>query len=371
MNFDRLKLLFLANKKRISVIFAMILFVAATGVTCAFNLKKDVTVTVNEHKAGVTAETKVIQNANLNHTVRELLETNAYPTDNSYKVSADLDASIRDVDNISIDKLVTGTVSVDAQNMAYSSGAATVGDLLTELGVTLGATDQVSPAVETPLTSDITAITVTRVEVKEEQREEEIPFATTETEDASIASGTTQVDTQGVNGKKVVTEKVTYSNGQPVSRELVKENITTAPVNQVQRKGTAAAGSTASAASAASTTSTTTGNATAGLSASDFDLVCAIVQHEGGSSYEGALAVMSCVMNRCDKSGSGPVAVLTAPGQFSSYLDGYYTQFLGNTSSTVQQAVTDCLNGTRSHPYTSFRSYETSGSVCIGGNWFF
>lgn len=105
-----------------------------------------------------------------------------------------------------------------------------------------------------------------------------------------------------------------------------------------------------------------------------FDLICAIVQHEGGSSYQGALAVMSCVMNRCDSGrwgGTDPVSVLTAPGQFSSYLGGYYRQFLGRSSLEVQQAVLDCLNGTRSHPYQSFRSYPTSGSVNIGGNWFF
>lgn len=106
----------------------------------------------------------------------------------------------------------------------------------------------------------------------------------------------------------------------------------------------------------------------------NFDLICAVVQHEGGASYESALAVMSCVMNRCDSGawgGTDPVSVLTAPGQFSSYLDGYYTQFLGRTSTEVQRAVIDCMNGKRSHPYTSFRSYPTWGSTNIGGNWYF
>lgn len=106
----------------------------------------------------------------------------------------------------------------------------------------------------------------------------------------------------------------------------------------------------------------------------NFDLICAIVQHEGGASYESALAVMSCVMNRCDSGrwgGTDPVSVLTAPGQFSSYLDGYYVQFLGRSSAEVQRAVIDCMNGKRSHPYQSFRAYPTFGSVNIGGNWYF
>lgn len=106
---------------------------------------------------------------------------------------------------------------------------------------------------------------------------------------------------------------------------------------------------------------------------SDFDLICAIVAHESGPSYEGAMGVISCVMNRVDGGwGSSAVGVLTAPGQFASYLDGYYTQFLGNAPSYVQQAVRDCMEGgVRSHNYTSFRSYQTSGSVNIGGNWYF
>lgn len=105
----------------------------------------------------------------------------------------------------------------------------------------------------------------------------------------------------------------------------------------------------------------------------DFDIICAIVASEGGTSYEGAMGVISCIMNRVD-AGYGPdaISVLTAPGQFASYLDGYYIQYLGNAPAAVQQAVIDCMEGgIRSHNFTSFRSYQTSGSVNIAGNWYF
>lgn len=106
----------------------------------------------------------------------------------------------------------------------------------------------------------------------------------------------------------------------------------------------------------------------------DFDTICAIVAHEGGTSYEGAMGIISCVMNRVDAGyGSNAISVLTAPGQFASYIDGYYTQYLGgNYPDTVKQAVIDCMEGgIRSHNYLNVRSYQTSGSVCIGGNWYF
>lgn len=118
-----------------------------------------------------------------------------------------------------------------------------------------------------------------------------------------------------------------------------------------------------------------TGNATESTANTNMDLICAIVAHEGGTSYEGSLAVISCVMNRVDAGnwgGSDALSVLTAPGQFASYLDGYYTQYLGADIPEVRAAVTDCMDGgLRSHPYTSFRSYETDGSVNICGNWYF
>ncbi|MBR0384538.1 MAG: cell wall hydrolase [Eubacteriaceae bacterium] len=107
----------------------------------------------------------------------------------------------------------------------------------------------------------------------------------------------------------------------------------------------------------------------------NFDLICAVVQQEGGASYEGALAVITCIMNRADSGrwgGHDPVSVITAPGQFSAYLDGAYTRYLGCSSIAVQNAVHDCIGkGVRLHPFQSFRSYPTPGSTFIVNQWFF
>ena len=107
----------------------------------------------------------------------------------------------------------------------------------------------------------------------------------------------------------------------------------------------------------------------------NFDLICAVVQQEGGASYEGALAVITCIMNRADSGrwgGNDPVSVITAPGQFSAYLDGTYTRYLGCSSAAVQNAVRDCIGkGVRIHPFQSFRSYPTPGSTFIVNQWFF
>lgn len=103
------------------------------------------------------------------------------------------------------------------------------------------------------------------------------------------------------------------------------------------------------------------------------DFICAVVAAECNSSYEGSLAVISCVMNRVDSGkwgGKDAVSVLKAPGQFAAYLDGPYKKYLGGKyPDYVKQAVIDCMQGgKRSHPYQSFRSGSTYGVWNCGGN---
>jgi len=106
----------------------------------------------------------------------------------------------------------------------------------------------------------------------------------------------------------------------------------------------------------------------------NMDFICAVVAQEGGQSYEGALAVISCIMNRADIGwgGSDPTAVIVAPYQFSAYSSGAYLKYVGADMPEVRQAVTDCIvGGVRSHPYLSFRSYYwKAGCVNIGGNYY-
>lgn len=67
---------------------------------------------------------------------------------------------------------------------------------------------------------------------------EAVPFDSKTVESASLSKGTTQVTTQGVNGVKTRTFKVTYEDGKETERTLVKEEITTEPVTQITTVGT-------------------------------------------------------------------------------------------------------------------------------------
>lgn len=130
--------------------------------------------------------------------------------------------------------------------------------------------------------------------------------------------------------------------------------------------------------------------ALASISYEEFKLIAQIIAFESGDSYEGALAVASCVINRLIEGGyiyewdkikrlqniankeDDPLAVLTSKNQFEAYTDNYYLEYQHNLPVQVKNAVIDCfVNGKRNHNYTSFRSYEQPQAEKIGGNYFF
>ena len=231
-----------------------------------------------------------------------------------------------------------------------------------------------------------------------------IPYQTYNVYVSNLAKGTTQTTTQGVNGEKTVTTEMTYEDGKLVSQKEISSTITKQPVTQVVAIGTkeetATTQTTDSTQSTAATTTSTTSTSsssnstqsslsqyvsqtknitynhtTENVSASDFDFLCAVVSQEDNSGYEGALAVISCIMNRADSGkwgGTTAVAVVKAKGQFSAYSSGAHKKYLnGKSSAAVQAAVKDCVyGGVRNHSYYSFQATKKANSVKIGGNYY-
>lgn len=101
------------------------------------------------------------------------------------------------------------------------------------------------------------------------------------------------------------------------------------------------------------------------LSTEDFNLLVAVVSSESNKKLDDIMAVMSVILNRCDRGGKTPVEVITAPGQFSGYLQGYYRNYLNadntlkSNTTLVQEVVSDALNGVRNNKYYSFRSWNS------------
>lgn len=119
------------------------------------------------------------------------------------------------------------------------------------------------------------------------------------------------------------------------------------------------------------------------------EVIYAVVRQEGGNSYDGQVAVMTTVMNRLESPmwkgrGSDPYEQIVAKSQFANVLseDGKtilqkYQRNLDQNRSTTVRAVTDVLNGKRSHDCCSFRTsteyYRNRYpyGYDIYGNWYF
>ena len=356
------------RKKEILTIGFIAIFVMVMGVTCAFNIQKDIVIRIDHNSLdnAQSVEERVVTASLMNPIKDVLVEANA-PLNEDYTVDVDLSKQVKDVDIVTFTQKTKGQVTVDGQVIDYNHSEENVEELLGELGVVYDENDEIIPAKETELTTNVTEIKVVRVDIKEESYQTEIPFETQIEENDEVEKGEETVLTEGVNGVQTAMDRVTYKDGVEVTRENLVTAVILEPTTQVVEVGT-------------KRPSNSYGQLTAGNSTqspgSDADLIAAIVAHEGGHGYEGALAVITCVMNRVDSGrwgGTDAVSVLTAPGQFSSYLDGYYQQYMGSPLPEVRRAIADCMEGgVRSHPYERFRAYETPGSVCIaGGNWYF
>ncbi len=146
--------------------------------------------------------------------------------------------------------------------------AKTVGALLTEQGVVLGAEDTVTPAVDTAL-SDGLAIQVTRIATTSVTEEVEVPQpADQQVEDDSMDAGTSTVTQQGAPGKDSVTYQVVTTNGQQTAKNEVSRTPITAAQPTIITVGTKKAVVARSSSSSSSGSSSSSSNSDSSSSGS-------------------------------------------------------------------------------------------------------
>lgn len=138
---------------------------------------------------------------------------------------------------VTVRRAVALTVVVGGQEQKVESAAASVGDLLKELNVTLGEKDAVSAALNTPLAAEM-QVRVTRRAEQVLTAQEEIPFETVTRDDASLRVGTSVVVQEGTAGAKEVSRRVVIEDGREVTSEVIEETVVKEPVTQIVSYGT-------------------------------------------------------------------------------------------------------------------------------------
>ena len=146
--------------------------------------------------------------------------------------------------------------------------AKTVGELVKEKRIRLAKNDQVTPAVNTPLSPN-TQVVIARNGTKLETVTEQITMPTQTIQDDSLAFGTSAIRQQGSPGQQVTTYEDKLVNGQVVGRTAIQTVVTQAAVTQIVVVGTSLSGIKGD-------------MALAGIGPGDYNYVDYIVSHESG-----------------------------------------------------------------------------------------
>jgi uncharacterized protein YabE (DUF348 family) len=132
------------------------------------------------------------------------------------------------------------SVTVDGKTLRTRTIAANVSDVLSELHVSVGAKDRVSPRMTTLVTAPGLDVVVARVTQKSVTATQSIDFRTTRKDDGTLYTGTTKTLTAGKTGSSLVTYLETWVDGKRESRTVTSSRVTTAPVTRVLDVGTKA-----------------------------------------------------------------------------------------------------------------------------------
>ena len=128
------------------------------------------------------------------------------------------------------------TISADGQQHTVFTAAQTVGDALADAGVTMGETDQSTPAEGEPVTEGMT-INVSRIGEHTITEQRPIPHQVVEQADPTQYVGINDVKTTGADGVETVTVVVSMVDGVETARTEVATQVTTAPVDELTLKG--------------------------------------------------------------------------------------------------------------------------------------
>lgn len=127
----------------------------------------------------------------------------------------------------------------------YYTHAKTVGDFLSEQGLSLADGDDVNLEFFVKIKNDI-KIKISRVEVKYEEETKIINFSEVTREANDLAKGITRVAQEGRNGAKKLKYEVKLRNGEEIGRTCINSSVVKSPVNRIVEVGTNANTSSAS-----------------------------------------------------------------------------------------------------------------------------
>jgi hypothetical protein len=170
-------------------------------------------------------------------TVADFLKEKNIKLDEHDQVIPDLDSPITSVTNIDIERALTIKITADGKISDTYTLADNVAGALWENNVKLGEDDFTQPSLDQPLKANL-AVSVIRVDIREETVEKPIPFDTLSNEDDSLSWRTKKITQKGAKGINEVTYKVVSHDGKEISRKIISQTMTKDPTPEIVTQGT-------------------------------------------------------------------------------------------------------------------------------------
>ena len=165
-----------------------------------------------------------------------LLSANVSVTENDI-VSNSPDEALHNGQRVYVEKAFPVSLMVNnAAQEVYTTGK-TVSSFLTDNGIFLSEYDVVTPSLDTRV-SENQEIVLHKAEVSIVKETEGIPFETQTVSNTALASGKTNVKSEGEDGLREVSYTVVTRNGEVVSKTIAGTAILKNPVNKIVENGT-------------------------------------------------------------------------------------------------------------------------------------
>ena len=224
-----------SNGPKAKILIVVILVSVVLSVTLV-NMRKTVKIIIDGNEKTLVTYKR---------TVKDVLDAEGIELMSKDKVQPALSGNVSEGDTISIKKAVSVEVAVGDKTVSIDTAEDTIEDMLEvekeELktqGIEFNeGVDEISPALETKITSDL-KINLVKVEVKNEVSTETIDYDVVVEEDSDLDNGLEEVRQDGVIGEKEVVYEVVYKNGEEVSKTIKSSKVLKEPVNKVVAQGT-------------------------------------------------------------------------------------------------------------------------------------
>lgn len=169
--------------------------------------------------------------------VSELLKEKNINLGDHDQINPGMDSKIYTGANVEIRRAVKMTVQFDGKKKEIYTFEKTIQKAMQENNISLGRLDKTNPELNSLPQNNMTVI-VTRINVEEVVKQEDIDFKTQSKNDNEMSWREKKITTPGEKGIREVKYKITYKDGKEISQIVLEKNTIKEPVTQVETQGT-------------------------------------------------------------------------------------------------------------------------------------